>query len=406
MRREALVVSGCSTVVAASSLVFYSILTAQTDVTLMASFIAAQAIAGIVQIAFVPNGMIFVYSAGTRNRRNDNVFYAVSFELIGFALGAALLAVAVTPLHIGAAVFIAFIGFGMAGSTSCLGHIRSENRWFFYTVSFLLPSIGRLALVLVDLAGGSIPSQLYDIMVRYFLWPETLRYLIVVPPIFLRNLRIPRWQRAKRAFRLLFHNYVYDLGSAVVEVGDRLILSAIVSPTLLVVYYFSRRLGTATIVVLEPFYAIEFKRFANSKFGSYTSRDLAGVLTKGYLIGATIAVFVWCILTFVMFWVPAAMHFIPSFVIDFRVTFAALIIIDSVIAANRWSRYLTLLDGRTLALLSWRLICLAVFLSITWCWPFETEALGLVLGFFCFALAEYIFISLRVRHIGLRSVRH
>lgn len=401
MKREAFVVSGSSAAVGGSSLIFYSILMAQSDATLMAGFISITAIASIVQIGLVPNTMIFVYSAGTRKRRNNNVFYAVILEIIGLSIGALLLGLAALVYETQIAIIIVFLSYSMAGSTSCIGYIRAENRWLFYIIAFVLPSALRLAIILIDLANGRIQSTLSGIALHYLLLPEIIRYAIVVPPIFFSNFRMPNWLSMQRACRIVFGNWVYDVGSAMVEVGDRLILSLLLSPNLLVLYFFARRLGAATTIVLEPFYAITFKTIVNSKVESYLARDLLNVLGRGYIISGTIALLCWGSLSSVLYSVQSAASFIPALVEDFGLTFGALVLIDAAIAANRWGRYLSLLDGHVLALMTSRLMCLALFFCIVWLWPSETRVLGLLAGFASFAVLEFSFICLRSRNLGV-----
>lgn len=399
MKLEAPIVVGSSITVAGSSLIFYAILTAHADATLMASLITAAAAASMVQIAVVPNTMIFVYSAGTQKSREDAVFYAAMFELIGIAIGATSLGLGAIFLPNGSAVLLAFLGYGMAGSTSAIGYIRADRKWAFYVIAYVLPSALRLMLLMVDLGRGNVPSELYEIVRRYFLIPELARYAIVMPPIFIRSLRFPRRSRLQRALRTVFHNWIFDLGSALVEVGDRLILSAIVTPKLLVLYFFARRLGAAATIVLEPFYAINFKSFVNSIEGNRNSRDLMNVLIKGYLIGGFMALFVWGILSLAPHTVPTSIRFIPAFTTEYPFAFPAVMLIDSVIAANRWSRYISLLDGRTFTLLGWRFFCLSLFVLVTWSCSGGNEEVGLVVGFACFALVEHHFVSRKVASI-------
>ena len=397
MKIEHFVVSSCSMIVAAASLLFYSILTAQINVELMAAFITSTAIAGLFQIVFVPNSMLFVYSSRTEERRKHNVFYAFLFEITGVTLGLLALIIASPFLNDLNVLVLAFLSFALAASTGGIGYLRGERRWVFYALAFVLPSIMRFTLILIDQANDQVANELRYIVLRYFFIPEIIRYLIVVPFIVLPHVRIPRWRSAKCAFRMVFHNWIFDGGSAIVELGDRIILSVILSPTMLVLYFFARKLGAGATVVLEPFYAISFKSFLNAKVGSYTSKDIFKVLGTGYFIGGVMALLIFGFLFVVIHSVPNAERFIPVIVVDFPIMFGVLLLIDSMIAANRWSRYLSLLDSRALILLGWRLVCLGLFIAAVWVWPSDAKAMGLIVGFFFFALAEHLFILVWVR---------
>lgn len=394
LQKEALVPTICGAVVAAVSLFFYATLMQTVSTELAAAFIATTSLAAIVQIAFVPQAWIYVYGSHEQSDRRGRFSSSALVELGG---GMAGLLVAVPLAYLsenGQSLLLAYAALVMAGSTGAQGYLRGQRRWGTYALVVTMPSFLRLAIVASVLLNDlTLVNSLPEMVAVYLLIPEGIRYLLSNIPLTLGVWQSVNLEQFRRTSRQLFRNWLYDIGSATTEVADKYLISLIVSPGLLVVYFFARKMSSAVTIIIEPLYASSYRKFDYQLDHLALRSKLVQPLFSGYLIaGLTCLIMLVAVksLGLISFGHAAL---IPESLQANMQLFIVCLFIDGAIAANRWGRYISILNGSAASLLVARWVCFAVFILTVFGLSSRSESMALAIGFLCYALLELAYVA-------------
>lgn len=404
LHKEVLIPSICSAVVACVSLIFYATLVQTVSTDLSAAFIATTSLAALVQIAFVPQAWIYVFGSHEQSDRRRRFCSSALVEL-GGSLAGLLVAVPIAYLsEHGLSVLLAYAALTMAGSTGAQGYIRGQGRWATYALFVTMPSFLRLAIAAsAILSNLTFVNSLPQMVAVYLLIPEGIRYLLLNIPLTMGAWQSVNLEQFRQTSRQLFRNWLYDIGSATTEVADKYLISLIVSPSLLVVYFFVRKMSSAVTIILEPFYSSRYRKLGFQLDLPSTRSELAQPLLSGYLIAAVI-----CLVMLVAVKLLGLVSFghivlIPGILLANMQLFIACLFIDGAIAANRWGRYISILNGSAASLLVARWICFAVFILMVLGLSSRSDSMALAIGFFCYALLELAYVSRSTRCVKTSS---
>jgi hypothetical protein len=395
----------CAAAVAATSLLFYAVLAQIVSTELLAEYVAVISLAAMIQITFVPQAWIFVFGAKEHQDRRDRLSTAAVFEWGGSICGLAVAVPIAIWSNYGAAALWAYIALSMAGSTAALGFLRGEGRWGLYAVNVTLPSMLRLAIASVALGtNAELASSLSHVVLVYVLIPECTRYVLMNLLLLQREWRPITMMKLHSSFGQIFRNWIYDIGSGTTEVADKYILSLIVSPTLLVVYFFVRKISVAVTMILEPFYAYRYQSLLHRPISKHGNRNVSGPLVSGYAIALGVSSF--SLLAVLLLNSRSLYHvkFIPDVLVSYISLFAACLFIDGFIAANRWGRYLSIMSGNATRLLVVRLFSFAFFIGTVIALVPRSESKALIIGFVCYALIELLYVSKLAVTIDLSAI--
>lgn len=402
--KEAIIPSICGAAVAAVSVLFYSVLLQTASTNLMAEFIAVTSLAAMVQIAFVPQSWVYVFGAYEPMDRAMRISASAVVELTGALCGLLIATFVAWMSPYGLAVLLAYLSLAMAGSTGVQGFFRGEGRWNLYVVFVTLPGIIRLTIVILAIfTGNSFDESLTQLVAVYLLIPESVRFLLLTVQLIRRAWQPVTWRQLQDTSHQLFRNWMYDIGSATTEVADKYILSLIISPVLLIVYFFVRKISTAVTIILEPFYSSKYRALVGTQASTRTKKDFSEVLVAGYLIAMLM-----CALTLIGIKVLGLvsigrMVIVPEILLANLGIFAACLFIDGSISANRWGRYISILNGSVATLFVVRCICFVVFILTVMFLPVSSSSVALASGFLCYALLELAYVTSSTHHVKLIS---
>jgi hypothetical protein len=404
LQRENLVPSICGAVVAAVSLVFYATLVQTVSIELTAAFIATTSLAAIVQITFVPQAWIYVYGVQEQADRRRRFSSSVLVELGGGLVGL-LVAVPLAYLsEYGQSLLLAYAALVMAGSTGAQGYVRGEGRWATYALFVTMPSFLRLAIAASVILGNfTFISSLPQMVVVYLLIPEGIRYLILNIPLTLGAWQSVNLKQVRQTSGQLFRNWLYDIGSATTEVADKYFISLIVSPNLLIVYFFVRKMSSAVTIILEPIYASSYRKLCFQLDHPATCRKLVQPLLSGYLIAAVICLIMVAAVKLLSLASFGHIVLIPGILLANMPLFTVCLFIDGAIAANRWGRYISILNGSAASLLVARWFCFAVFILTVSGLSSRVDSMALAIGFSCYALLELAYVARSTRCVKTSS---
>lgn len=391
--------AGASIATAGLSLLFYVGFARLYGDAMLGVIILTLSSVALIQIALVPQAWVYVVGApdpGDIGRRYSG---GVVVETLGSLAAIAVLGIAVLlPLawldgHRAAALW-QLAALCIAGATSVQGLLRARLEWRRYFAWVVLPSALRVVMIGAALLmpGGLLARLRGDqaaLTIVFFLAPELVRLAAVNLPVLLADFRPPPLAGLAADARRIFANWQFDIGSAVTEVADRVVVGRLLGPELLVVYFFARKAGNAVTMLVEPLYAERYRRAAA---GHRVERTLA--------LGAATALAVVVLLlagVAVVALVPPLARLVPQAVADNLWLFAGLMAIDGLIAANRWSRFLTQLGGRAGRLLAVRLILFGAFTLTLVALSGLSGGLGLLIAFAGFWLLETLFVTLGLR---------
>lgn len=383
----------CSIVVSAVSLAFYSVLVQTVSTKMSAGFIASMSLAAMIQITFIPQSWIYVFGAHEPEIRFMRVSTSVVVELFGALFGLLVVTVVAWISSNGVAVLLAYLALAMAGSTAAQGLVRGEGRWWLYAAFIILPSFLRLVIAAVAIyTQFNFVYTLPRLILIYLLIPEGVRYLLLYIPLTRGAWRPVTWRQLKIAAHHLFRNWIYDIGSATTEVGDKYILSLVINPGLLIVYFFVRKISAAVTIFLEPFYSSRYRAIAGVKNGHHDRHDFARVLGIGYLTAAIACVLVLVIVMLLSMVSLGRMEIIPKILLDNMWLFTACLFIAGSIAANRWGRYVFILNNKAVSFLVVRFVCFIVFVLMVMLLSTHSESIALTVGFFCYSFLEFSYL--------------
>jgi hypothetical protein len=397
-QKDIYIPTACSAFVSGISLVFYAMLVQTVSTNLSAAYIATTSLASIIQIAFVPQAWIYVFGAHEASERRLRYNSSVRLEVCGGLAGLLVVFPLVCISKYGIAILLAYCALILGGSTAVQGYVRGQGHWTLYSLYVTLPSLLRVLTVTAAVwHKTALVNTLPQMIMLYFLFPEIVRYLLINTPF-----TIATWQKAstellRQTGRQLFRNWLYDIGSATTEVADKYLISLIVSPALLVVYFFERKMSSAVTIVLEPMYSSKYRKLCAQADRSDERRSLTRPLRYGYMIAAGICLTVLGIIKLLTLVSFGHIAIIPPILRDNMLLFVVCLLIDAAIAANRWGRYISIMNGTAVLLLIARWVCFAVFMTVAFAFSFWHEAIGLATGFFCYALLELLYVSRSAR---------
>ena len=344
-----LVPSACGAVVAATSLVFYALFDRVFGSAFLGMVIIVQSVAAILQMTVVPQSWLYVMAAPDRPELERRYALSMLIELITgaagtiLALGLTFLPIRVLSAHRWELVLI-FLGLWAAGSTSHQGFLRARLAWTRYTIYILWPAFIRLAFILtaalLPRLGITVRWSDWSVAVigALFFVPEASRYAVAQSWGLSRHgQRFPGAEMVA-ALRRIAHNWLFDLGSGFIENADKLLVGWLVSPTILVVYFFARRIGGAITIAIEPLYAELYRRIEVRRT-PHRRRDE----TLAWLIGAAVAAVAAGGLALLFIGaelVPAVARYIPASLTANPAIFVTLLLIDAGVSVNRWARFL------------------------------------------------------------------
>ena len=276
---DSIIPSVCGFVVAAISMLFYGTLVNLASTEVAAGFIATTSLAAMIQIACLPQAWIYVY----RQPSKSIITSSNLVEITGICLGLGFATAISNFTDNGVALVYAYLALAMAGSTVSLGYLRGKRFWALFATSTLLPSFTRLAiaLFLVSTKPGKIES-LTSIILVFLLIPEGIRYLTFSIPVIALNWTSTTVAEVTDTWKKVFHNWLYDIGSATTEVADKYLISLIVSPQLLVVYFFARKITSVITISIEPIYALKYRKLCETPEINRRSQMRKRILTDGY----------------------------------------------------------------------------------------------------------------------------
>jgi O-antigen/teichoic acid export membrane protein len=268
----------------------------------------------------------------------------------------------------------------------------------------LIPNVVRILFVLtlpVAARAGKIPDLEDHSVVLigvYFFVPDLIRYLLVNLTFLPRFFSLPSMEDFIRGLRSIWHNWLFDFGSAITESGDKILVGALIGPQLLVAYFFARKIGAAVTIVIEPFYAEHYRRIVVGQAEQRTRRQIATYL-QGVLLGASVCL-VGISVVLVASRIPFVSSYVPEAVQTNLVLFCAILLIDSGVAANRWSRYISQSGNRSLVLLTFRIALIFTFALSLMLLKHLSGGLALSLSFFLLWLLEGLFLIVMLRTKG------
>lgn len=391
--------AGASAVTAGLSLLFYAGFSRAYGDAMLGTIILTLSSVALIQIALVPQAWVYVVGSPAPGDIRARYSGGVVVETLGGLAALALLALALClPLAwldgYRAAALIQLAALCIAGATSVQGLLRARLEWRRYVAWVVLPSALRLALVAAALgAPGGALAQLAGnqagLTLVFFLVPELVRAAVINLPALFAEFRAPTRAALAADLKPIFANWQFDIGSAVTEVADRVVVGRLLGPELLVVYFFARKAGNAVTMLVEPLYAERYRRAAAGtpgrrtwSLGAATALGVVALLLAGLAVIAA---------------VPPLARLVPEAVSANLWLFAALMAIDGLVAANRWSRFLTQMHGRAGALLAVRLALFGAFSLTLWALAGLSGGLGLLVAFAGFWLLETLFVTFGLR---------
>jgi len=391
LKKEISIPLSCSVFVAVTTFIFYSISISLVSIDLMGRFIAVFSLSAMLQTLFVPQTWIYVFSAKNLKDRVGNVSIAVIMECLGFFTGLLIVLSVIFFLNQQKSLLYSFIALSFAGSNSSIGFLRGEKRWTGFIACFTMPTILRLITLIVSINNGDLATiSLNEFIINFFLIPELVRYFIFTGFIVSKYFEFCTLVNLKKGIANIYSNWFYDLGSSIVDIGDKYFLSFMVSPKLLVIYFFVRKIGSATTIITETFYANCYSLFRNLH-DYFFARS---VLIKGYGL-ALITAFSILILVEISKHISLLGVFpVPSIVISELQIFAILVFIDAFITANKWGRYLSLISNKALNLLYVRLANFIIFIIFVY---FANSILSssrsLISGFLIYCTIDFFYVA-------------
>lgn len=395
------VVSGAT--VAATSLIFYALFNRVFDNSLLGSIIILQSIASILQMTIVPQNWLYVLSATDSYQLDHRYALSTQIEMITGLVGTAImLLITYLPIKILAVYrwecILIFIGLWASGSSSHQGYFRAKFQWIKFSTFVIFPSFVRLltiiGIMLIPSLIDSHNSKLLIVAV-FFCLPDVVRFLVANALSWRKNFQIFSFDEIYSGLRRIVHNWLFDFGSGIVENVDKLLVGWLVSPTMLIVYFFARRIGGAATIAIEPLYAELFRRIQN---GPQDKRRRSEVVA--FAIGSGVAFSAALTLScafLLLAYFPRISGYIPGPVSQYYEIFIFLLLIDSGVCANRWARFLFQRGFGSTILLIVRLTLRVIFgIVLIISTKFGLSA-GIVYAYFVMFLCEFVFMILVLR---------
>jgi hypothetical protein len=238
---------------------------------------------------------------------------------------------------------------------------------------------------------GSDPSR-STIILWCFLVPDIFRFATLYLPTALRHFRWPGVAAVHTAARQIYRNWFYDVGSAATDHSDKLFVGGLFGPQVLVAYFFARRIGVVTVMVTEPFFMELYRRRETGASplgaGAIWARGLG--LATAIWAGMTLAIVL-------ATQIPPVARFVPEAVVTLLPMFVAVMLLDSLFAANRWSRFLAQMTARAVQLFGVRLFGFGLFALVAWLVAPAMPVWGVVLAMASGLLVDTVYVQALVR---------
>lgn len=399
-----------SALTAGLSFLFYVGISRQLGDSVLGQIVIIQAVAAIVLMLFLPQCWVYIIGARQIEHVRNRYCCAVVIEVFGITLGAfALGLVLAFPFGIfegwrGGALLLYF-SLAIQGMTSCLGWLRATESWARYALWNIGPNLVRVPLIwampwLKHFGIFANVSSDHAILVFiFFLLPDLTRLALIALPIFIRNFAWPGVTATLEVSRTVMRNWLFDLGSTLNETADRLVVGLLMGPQVLVAYFFARRLGIVNTMVTEPFFAEHYRRLSTESSLPFKKSKLNNVYLTGIVFAFTLSIMMISAI-YAAGEISVSASFIPSAVLFMFPVFSAILLVDSLIAANRWSRFVTQIEGGAQKLFVVRIACFSLFCIILYIFGGIFAGWGVVLAFAASWLCESVYLAFRIHRFS------
>jgi hypothetical protein len=353
---------------AALSVLFFLGLASRFGDAMLGQIILLQTAVALVQIAFIPNCLVYLLGAPDGADVDARYREGLSLEWAGTLAGLVVVALAQTlagPAGEGAVLL--YLSLAIQASAATMGVARVRDQWRRYMLWILLPNLLRVPLVwawpwvMTALGRDGTDASRSTIILLCFLVPDIVRFAAIYLPTALRHFRWPGATAVRTAARQIYRNWFFDVGSAATDQADKLFVGGLFGPQVLVAYFFARRIGVVTVMVTEPFFMELYRRRETgaSQLGA------GAIWARG--IGFAVAIWAGMALAIVLaIQIPLLARFVPEAVVTLLPMFIAVMLLDGLFAANRWSRFLAQMLARAVQLFGLRLFAFALFALVAW----------------------------------------
>lgn len=377
-----------SALTAVMSILFFTGLSQVMGDELLGKIILVQSAIAIVTIACVPQCWVYLLRAQNKADLVDRYRRGFSVEVAGILFGTLIvtgfLATPISEQWNGS--LIIFASLAVQASSSCQGWLRANESWSRYTLWVLFPNLIRVPLIWATpwlVAENYLPDARGDqssVMAIYFLAPDILRWLAIAAPIALRHYRWPGLSEIVTAARLILQNWLFDVGSAVTDVADKVVVGTLLGPQVLVVYFFARRIGVVATMICEPFFAEQYRRTVAVVADLARSRYQVRVYRQGLGLAFVLSLaMVAVVLSAAQ--LPFFAKLMPDAVIDLLPLFLCVMMVDCLLAGNRWSRFIAQINGGNARLLGIRITLFLLFTLNAYIFGNWLTGLGLAAAF-------------------------
>lgn len=392
---------------AALSLVFFSGIAHGFGDATLGHILLLQAIAAVVAISCAPQSWVYILAAKEPSELIACYRRGVTIEVAGLSLGAAIIALALMlpwrvldPWRDG--MLVIYLSLAIQGMGSCMGWFRATESWYRYSLWILGANLIRAPLIWATpllTAHGLLPDVGGDtaaIIAIYFLLPDLVRLSAIALPLALRHYRWPGLAESVAAARTIMQNWFFDLGSMSTEVVDRIAVGLLLGPQTLVAYFFARKVGVIAGMVTEPFFAEQYRRTVLLRSAQARAAMQRHVYLQGIVISVAIFAAIMAAILLLRL-MPSVAVLLPAAVDNLFPMFTGVLLVECLLAANRWSRFVALLNGGGARLLLVRVSLLMLFTVNLWLFGATISGLGLALAFALSWVLEAVYVSDQLR---------
>lgn len=388
---------------AALSVLFFLGLASRFGDAMLGQIILVQTAAALAQIACIPNCLVYLLGAPAGANVEARYCEGLSLEWAGTLAGLGIVALGqMLAGPAGEGAVLMYLSLALQASTATMGLARVQDQWRRYMLWILLPNLLRVPLVwgwpwVVAALGWDSSTAISRSVIIFlcFLVPDIIRFLALYLPTALAHFRWPGVAAVRTAARQIYRNWFYDVGSAATDQADKLFVGGLFGPQVLVAYFFARRIGVVTVMVTEPFYMEMYRR---SETGASQMR-----VAVIWLRGTGFAVAIWAGMALAValtIQIPGLAEFVPEAVVTLLPMFVAVMLLDSLFAANRWSRFLAQMTARAVQLFGVRMVAFGLFALVAMLAAPTMPVWGVVLAMAAAWLAETFYIRRLVRIAG------
>lgn len=373
--------------------------------TALGRVVLVQATAAIVLIATMPQCGPYMIAAQGEVDAKARYGRAVTLEAAGLIVGFLLL---VGATQIPWSIFdivrdgalLVFWSLAVQGMGSCQGWLRVREHWRTYALWVIFPNLIRVPMILLVpmfagqewvQAAGQDPAK---ILLWFFLVPDLARMILIVAPVLIAHYRPPPRSELRPAARLIGHNWLYDIGSQITDVADKLVVGALLGPPALAAYFFARRIGATTSMVTEPFYWERYRQLLQIPPAAHP-REQSRVFGLGLALAASIFAVLSAGVAFALS-LSVLRPLVPMTIMEHMPLFFGVLLFDCLLAANRWSRFLSQLQANSLELFIVRIATFIVFSANVTLFGDFRNGVGTVLALGISAILEGLYLRFRM----------